>query len=177
MTGADKHDLRESQRRIETLIGALEADPDGEEAAAARELVSLILDLHSEGLVAIVAVLGSSRESETLLARVVDDERARALLLLHGLHPDSIETRVRRSVDRLRAQLGVEGIRVEVDSVEDGEARVRIDCHNGSIAGPQRWLLPVDIEQAIIEAAPEIETVRIEGLDAPGIAVAAQAAE
>lgn len=166
MAHAATQDWRDSRRRVETLIGALEADSDREEAAAARELVGLILDLHGDGLAAMMAVIGTASERDALFAQLVEDEHARGLLLLHGLHPDSVETRVRQAVDRLRAPLGVDGIRVEVQSVIGGEARVRITCRDDATGGPRRWLLPVEIEQAIVAAAPEIERVKYEGLDA-----------
>ena len=49
--------------------------------------VSLVLDLHGIGLARLLAVIARSDEGETLVARLIDDDHIRAMLLLHGLHP------------------------------------------------------------------------------------------
>ncbi len=162
---AENRDPRDAQRRIEALISAIEAAGDHPAAASARELMTLLLDLHGDGLTAIMSILASSTGGEAIIARLDGDEQARALLLLHGLHPDDAETRVRRAIDRLRPHLGVDGIRVEVEEVAGGTARLRINDGKGAIGGARRMMLPVEIEQVVLDAAPEIERVVIRELD------------
>jgi hypothetical protein len=103
-----------------------------------------------------------------LLARLAEDEQVRAILLLHGLHPEDLETRVRRAVERLRPHLGVHGLRLDVVEITKGTARLKV--HPGNGATPKAsllWTLPSEIEDAIVEAAPDIDKVIIDGLEAP----------
>ena len=60
------------------MASMAQADPAA--AAPARELVSLILDLHGIGLARLLAVIARSDEGATLLARLIEDEQVRAML-------------------------------------------------------------------------------------------------
>jgi hypothetical protein len=81
-------------------------------------------------------------------------------------------------VDRLRPHLGVHGLRLEVVQIEKGIARLRVHQSGGiAVKASLLWTLPSEIEDAVIEAAPDIENVVIEGLDAPGTVAIAGAAE
>jgi hypothetical protein len=102
----------------------------------------------------------------------------RAMLLLHGLHPDDFETRVRQAVDRLRPHLGVYGLRLDV--VEIARSTVRLRVHGSgaaTIKAPLVWTLPGEIEDAVVEAAPDVDRILIDGLDLQEAAAAARAAE
>ena len=63
-------------------------------AAAAEELVGLLVGLYGDGLGRIVAVLGEQGEAgEAMLAKLADDPLVESLLLLHGLHPLDVDAR------------------------------------------------------------------------------------
>jgi hypothetical protein len=99
-------------------------------------------------------------------------------LLLHGLHPDDLETRVRRAVDRLRPHLGVHGLRLDVVEIASGTVRLRVHGRSAAmIKAPLLWMLPGEIEDAVVEAAPDIEKILIDGLDLEEAAAAVRAAE
>lgn len=177
MVSEEGDDLNQALRRLQELILALDAYPDPAASAPARELVSLVLDLHGVGLASLMAIVARAEGGDAILARLVEDERARAMLLLHGLHPDDMETRIRRAVERLRPHLGVHGLRLEVAEIAKGTVRLRIHGSDApGLSAPLLWSLPREIEAAIVEAAPEVEGVLIEG---PGFdrAAPSQAAE
>jgi Fe-S cluster biogenesis protein NfuA len=177
MVSEEGDDLNQALRRLEELIGALDAYPDPAASAPARELVSLVLDLHGIGLASLLAIVTKAGGGDAVLARFVADEKVRAMLLLHGLHPDDMETRVRRAVERQRPHLGVHGLRLEVAGISKGTVRLRIHGSDApGISAPLLWSLPSEIEAAIVEAAPDVERVVIEG---PGFdrAAPSQAAE
>jgi len=70
-----------------------------------------------------------------------------SMLLLYDLHPDDLETRVRRAADGLPGVLLI--------SVSDGVVRLRsTSAHTVREA----------VERALYEAAPEIVAVEIEGV-------------
>lgn len=161
----DDDDIDRSVRRLEELIGALDAHPDPAVVAPARELVALVLELHGIGLAKLMAIVASAPGSASILANLVDDEQVSAMLLLHGLHPEDIAHRVLKAVERLKPRLGVHGLRLEVVAVERGVVRLRLSAING--AAPMASLvmtLPEEIENAIMEAAPDVEDILIEGL-------------
>lgn len=152
------------QRRIGELVATLEALPDPDARACAKELVHGILALHATGLDRLLAILVDSGESgRTAIEVMACDESVRALLLLHGLHPHDLAARVRQALNKLHAQLGAQGIRIELLHASEPSVRVKL-------AG--RWqgktfsaaTLTHEIEQAIFEFAPDVAAVEIEGL-------------
>ena len=99
------------------------------------------------------------------MARLIDDEQIRAMLLLHGLHPEDMTTRVRRAVERLTPHLGVHGLRLDLVEIAGGQVRLRLsDSGAGTIQKQLLWALPREIEDAIVEAAPDVEIFRSTGL-------------
>ena len=83
--------------RVEALTGILERCPDPEARAASRELVGALLDLHGEGPGEILALTSGKAgdAGRAIASSFARDDLVANLLLLHGLHPDDLETRVR----------------------------------------------------------------------------------
>jgi hypothetical protein len=81
-------------------------------------------------------------------------------------------------VDRLQPHVGVHGLRLDVAAIAGGTVRLRVQgAGAAAISAPLLWSLPGDIENAVLDAAPDVEQVVIDGLDLPNGAVVAQAAE
>jgi hypothetical protein len=164
--------------RLEELIRALDAHTDPAAKETARELLTLVLDLHGMGLAKLMGIVATAEGGTAILARLVDDEQVRAMLLLHGLHPDDLETRVRRAVDRLRPHLGIHGLRLDVVEIASGTVRLRLHGSGAAtIKAPLLWTLPGEIEDAVVEAAPDVEKILIDGLVPQEAAAAVRAAE
>ncbi len=177
MARADVQDLDQALVRLEELIETLNANPDPAREMA-RELLSLVLDLHGIGLARLMAIVSNTEGGAAIMARLVENEQVRAMLLLHGLHPDGLETRVRRAVDRLRPHLGVHGLHLSVVEIARGTVRLRIGrSASGSIQPPVMLTLPAEIENAVAEAAPDAEAILIDGLEQLYAAPALKAAE
>jgi hypothetical protein len=178
MTAGNGEDPRQAVNRIEELIRALDTHPDPAARETARELLALVLDLHGIGLAKLMGIVAAAEGGTAILARMVADKQVRAMLLLHGLHPDDFETRVRQAVDRLRPHIGVHGLRLDV--VEIARRTVRLRVHGSgatTIKAPLLWTLPGEIEDAVVEAAPDVDRILIDGLDLQEAAAAARAAE
>jgi hypothetical protein len=140
----------ESLEKVERLIQQIDGAADPSIRAAARELVQTLMDFHGAGIERMIELIGASGESgASTVGSIGRDDLAGALLLLYGLHPDDVETRVRRAVNKLR--------NVELESVIDGVVRVRIGGNGG--AHVDRGA----IEAAIYSLAPEVNAVVIEG--------------
>ena len=78
-----------------------------------------------------------------------------SMLLLHGLHPDDIETRVRRGIEKVRPYLQSHGGDVELASVRDGIVRLVLRGSCGSCPSSSLTLKSA-VEDALFEAAPDI---------------------
>ncbi len=144
---------RELIAGVERLLDELESLADAEARDVALETVQAVLSLYGAGLERIVDEVGTARA--TALAT---DELVEHLLLLHGLHPVSVEERVRSALDGVRPYLGSHGGDVELLGVSDGVARVRM---RGSCEGcpASAMTLKLAIEDAVLKGAPDVERV------------------
>ncbi|MGI9088376.1 MAG: NifU family protein [Chthoniobacterales bacterium] len=159
---------RPSQDRltqIEKLIEALEEVPDANARQQARELVQALLELHGTGLNRTLEMIyESGSEGQTLIDSLGADPVVSNLLLLHGLHPVDLETRVRRALEEVKPRLGAHGGNVELLGVTpDGVVRLRLE---GNCEGcpSSRLTLKFSIEEAIYAAAPESTALELDGL-------------
>jgi Fe-S cluster biogenesis protein NfuA/nitrite reductase/ring-hydroxylating ferredoxin subunit len=143
--------------RVEGLLEELESLPDPAARELALETVQALLELYGAGLQRITEHLG-----EPEATALTSDELVEHLLLLHGLHPVSVEERVRKALDGVRPYLGSHGGDVELAEVSDGVAVVRM---RGSCEGcpASAMTLKLAIEDAVLKAVPDVE--RVEALE------------
>jgi len=161
----DDQELRERVGRIETLLEEIESFEDSEARAKTAEMVQILLELYGEGLGRIVESVGRLG-SEDLKDELLGDELITHLLLLHGLHPVDVETRVLGALDEVRPYLESHGGNVQFLGIGEGMARVRLE---GSCDGcpSSTMTLKLAIEEAVQRAAPELEGVEAEGVAEP----------
>ncbi len=132
-------------QRLEGLLAQVEAGSDVRAAAAARDVVSLLLQLHRGGLQKLLAVDGVPE-------RCARDPLLNSLLLLHDLHPTPLLDRARAAV---RGKAGVGAVSVD----EFGVVTVVVDNVVGAVAGA---VVKV-VEDALVEAVPDAAAVRFVG--------------
>lgn len=158
MSGADDRDL---VARVEGKLTELDALADSGAREKATEVVAALLDLYGEGLARVVEQL-AERDDGSLAEALAADELVSHLLLVHGLHPVPVADRVRSALDEVRPYLESHGGDVELLSVADGVARLRLE---GSCSGcpSSTMTLKLAIENAIAKSAPDIEAVEAEG--------------
>jgi Fe-S cluster biogenesis protein NfuA len=153
--------------RIEEILGLLRSG-DAVAAAAAEELVGLLVGLYGDGLGHIVATLRDAGPAGAgLLAAIAEDPLVESLLLLHDLHPLDVDTRIQRALDRVRPYLGSHAGGVEYLGVTaDGVARLRLEgsCHG---CPSSTVTVRLAIEDAVKDAAPEVGEVAVEGMTDP----------
>lgn len=140
-------DIEDRLRRAEASL-----DPAGREVA--RELVGALLEYHRAGIERLLALMAGSGGAELLDRSLESDDLVRSMLLLHDLHPWPLEVRVARAVDRLRTELDGSGrARIEVVLVSPARIAIRVasDAH-----------LEARVEQAVRDAAPEVEAIEVE---------------
>lgn len=150
--------------QIERLLDEAERFDD-EGHSLATEVVQALLQLYGEGLSRIVTVIDECGAAE-VRDRLTADELVSHLMLLHDLHPVSVETRIVQALDEVRPYLRSHGGNVELLSVEGSVARLRLE---GSCSGcpSSAVTLRLAVEEAVYKAAPEIERIEAEGVVEP----------
>lgn len=167
MDRGDEQDFWRRIQQIEGLVQALEAAADPHIRASARELVQTVMDLHGAGLDRMLEIVAQAGEpGRALMEGFAGDELVGSLLLLYGLHPVDLQTRVTQALDRVRPTLGAHGGSVELLGVEDGVVRLRL---GGSCQGcaSSAATLKLTIEEAIYQAAPDLTALEVEGVVEP----------
>jgi Fe-S cluster biogenesis protein NfuA/nitrite reductase/ring-hydroxylating ferredoxin subunit len=161
----DEGQLQEHIGRIETLLEEIESFEDPAARARTAEMVQILLELYGEGLGRIVESVGRLG-GQDLKDEILGDELITHLLILHGLHPVDVETRVIGALDEVRPYLESHGGNVQFLGIGDGVARVRLE---GSCDGcpSSTMTLKLAIEEAVQKAAPELEGVEAEGVAEP----------
>ena len=139
-------EVRKQVAHVESLLEAIEDDERATEAVAA------VVELYGEALARVVAG-----------ADPVEDELVSHLLLLHGLHPVDLESRVQGALEEVKPYLHSHGGDVELVGIEEGTARLRLagTC-NGCPSSTTTMRLA--IEEAVMRAAPELEAIDAEGV-------------
>ena len=131
----DDQGLQERVARMETLLEEIEALKDPNARSKAAEVVQVLLELYGEGLARMMDMIAEGEEREKTFDAFAGDELVSHLLLLHGLHPLDVETRVVRALEEVRPYLQSHGGNVELLGVEGGVARLRMQ---GAAAGVLR---------------------------------------
>jgi len=159
----DDQGLQERVARMEALLGEIETLPDQNARSRAAEVVGVLLDLYGEGLARMMEVVAEGEERERIFDAFSKDELLSHLLLLHGLHPLDLKTRVVMALEEVRPYLKSHGGNVELLGVEEGVARLRMQ---GSCSGcPSSTVtLRLAIEEAIQKTAPDLERIVAEGV-------------
>jgi Fe-S cluster biogenesis protein NfuA len=159
--------VQEVGTRVEELLAALQTTAGGKAAAAADELVGLLVGLYGDGLTRIMTLLSAEGDAGLAIAtRLAEDPLVESLLLLHGLHPLDVDARIQRALDEVRPYLGSHAGGVEYIGVVDGVAKLRLE---GSCNGCPSSTVTVQlaIQGAVEAAAPEVTQVLVEGMTEP----------
>ena len=135
-------------RRIETLIAGMEAIPDVAIRTDFRQLVEAVLELHGSGLRRMIEIVQASGEQGRLaVSHLAAEPLVSSLLILHGIHPDNVETRARKAVARLRG--------AELTGVEEDIVHVRLAAGESADAAFELLRDAVlDVSDIVIEEAP-----------------------
>jgi Fe-S cluster biogenesis protein NfuA/nitrite reductase/ring-hydroxylating ferredoxin subunit len=162
----DDQELRERVGRVEKLLEEIESLKDPNARSKAAEVVGVLLELYGEGLARMMGAVAQGEESERIFEAFAGDELVSHLLLLHGLHPVDVETRIVRALEEVRPYLQSHGGNVELLGVEGGVARLRMQ---GSCNGcpSSAVTLKLAIEEAVQKAAPDLEGIEAEGVEEP----------
>jgi Fe-S cluster biogenesis protein NfuA len=144
---------------VRALLGALNEQLDQLEAmpGPVSELgltvVAGVAEIYGQALIRTLELADPAA-----VERMLDDELIAHLLALHGIHPESVEKRLTRVIDELRAAVSDQGGTVELDRLDETVAVVRV-------ALGARASRSADVEhtvrRAVMTAVPELANVTI----------------
>jgi len=159
--------FQDQVRQAGKLIAQFDQFPDGPQKNACKELVQLLLDVHGAALErAMEIVFESGEAASAILEKFAKDSSVGSLLVLYSLHPDDLETRVRKAMEQVRPRLRKLACTAELGLINEAGAQVQVtkpDHLCGSSAKEVRAI----IEDGIYEFAPDVPTIQILGLDEP----------
>jgi Fe-S cluster biogenesis protein NfuA len=150
--------------RVQELLGSLDEIADPVAQARVQELVGTVLELYGAGLERILGILQDAGDPALPIRdALLDDGIVASLLLIHGLYPIPLEERVMQALDSMRPFLASHGGNVELVSVEEGVARLRLE---GSCNGCPSSAATLEhaLKEAIEEAAPDLLGLEVEGV-------------
>lgn len=142
-------------RRVQDALDRLAGRGDEASVAAAEDLVRELMAFYGEGLARIVTGLQHHGGlPEALLA----DEVVAGLLVLHELHPEGVQQRIRRAL------AGLPGQQAELIGYapSDGSVRIRAAASGGGCGCGGDDALREAVEGALACHAPEVTEVRLE---------------
>jgi len=159
----DEKDFQKRVQKIGEFVQQIEAIADPATRAGAKELLQLLMDLHGAGLERMLEIVFQSGEAGSqIIDNLGRDPLVSSLLILYGIHPEELQTRVERKLEQIRSKLHKMGAEVQLLSAEDGNVRVRIAV-DGHACGSTTRTVQTTVEDAIYEAAPDLKTLVIEG--------------
>jgi Fe-S cluster biogenesis protein NfuA len=145
--------------QIEQLLGDLEAaQPRG--FGKVEELMRLVTGLYAGGLERITAIAAAS---PAVIAEIVEDKLVAGLLLVHGLHPHDVRTRVEGALEQVRPFLAQHGGDVELLDIDLDAGAVLLRLLGSCDGCPSSAVtLQMSVEKAVLDAAPEIGIIDVE---------------
>jgi Fe-S cluster biogenesis protein NfuA len=153
--------LRAVGDKIEQMLDELQATADPRSYERAAELLRLVSELYGAGLARVLELV--TGRDPGLIDALVGDDLVASLLLVHGLHPATLDTRVEEALDRVRPLLASHGGDVELLGIEAEAGAVRLRLLGSCEGCPSSSItLQMAVERAITEAAPEIVHIEVD---------------
>ena len=148
-------------RRVEHLLEEI-SSRDEVAAELTEELLRELMALYGAGLARILDRLRGVDPGA--LEEMATDPLIGGLLVLHDLHPEDVAARVETALEGVRPYLASHGGGVQLLDVTGGVARLRLEgsCDG---CGSSQVTLQYAVEGAVLEAAPELERIEVEGMD------------
>jgi Fe-S cluster biogenesis protein NfuA len=161
----EDREVRQLVAQVDSLLKKVESLEDGDAKSIALETIQALFELYGEGLSRMIHQAVGSNAAE-LLDDFKQDELISHLLLMHELHPESIETRVQQALDEVRPYMESHGGNVELLGIKAGIAYLRLigSCHG--CAGSS-ITLKLAVERAVQKFAPDLLAIEADGAVEP----------
>jgi Fe-S cluster biogenesis protein NfuA len=164
----EPQNLRATGDRIEAALDELHSTADPRTINLAEELLRLVSELYGAGFARVIEL--AHDHAPGLITNLVDDELVSSLLLVQGLHPDSLDNRVEAALVSVRPFLAQHGGDVELLGLDDELGAVKLRLLGSCDGCPSSAsTLKGAVEVAIHEAAPEITRIVVEEPTPPAV--------
>lgn len=156
-------DFHQQGQRINELIQQVNSLPDPVARELLHECIRSLLGLHGDGLARVLQLVKNSGAAGVEVHEaLLRDKLVRGLLLIHGLHPVPLETRLREALGKVRPYMESHGGNVELIHLKDDVAKLRLQgtcksCPSSAIT------LELAVRHAIEEACPDLLGFEVEG--------------
>ncbi len=162
---ADDKDFRDRVQRIGGLVQEIEAIADPAVRATTKELVQSLMDLHGAALDRTMEIVAQAGDpGMELIDRLGRDPMVSSVLVLYGLHPEDLDSRVLKAIEKVKPQLRKQGAEVELLELHEGIVRLRVQTGEHT-CGSTAKTVRATLEGAIYDAAPDLNLLTLEGLD------------
>ena len=158
-------ELNREGKRIQELIARIAEVPDPSSRQMLEDFLESLLRFYGQGLARILELVEEAGpEGREVYRLMINDGAVRGLLLIHGLHPVPLEARLREALDKIRPYMESHGGNVELLSLEDDVARLRLQGHCKTCPS-SAVTMELAIRGAIEEACPDLMGFEVEGVE------------
>ncbi len=159
-------DPREMTARLQQLIDQIQSQPNPAARALLQELLESLLAFYGDGLSRVLGHIQASDGEGKILDKLLHDQTVSGLLLIHGLHPLPLETRLLGALETVRPYMQSHGGSIELLSLEGEVARVKLQgtcktCPSSTIT------LELAVRRAVEEACPDLLGFEVVADNAP----------
>ena len=159
---AARGDLMREGQRIQELVEKIGTLADPAARNMLQECLEAVLSFYGHGLAQILELVEKTG-SDKVRAALLDDPGICGLLLIHGLHPVPMEERLRAALDKVRPYMESHGGNVELVSLEDDYAKLRLEGHCKTCPS-STVTLELAVRAALEEACPDLAGFEVEGI-------------
>jgi len=158
---AQDTEFQQRIQRISVMVSELESTADPSSRKLAKDLIEALMALHSAGIERILEITSEVGQAGlAIIDKCGRDELVSSLLLLYGFHPDDMQTRVLRALEKSQVYLESHHARAELTSItENGTVTVRLEVKAGGCGSSA---VKSTLEGALQDAAPDAVSILVE---------------
>lgn len=145
-------DLAKEGRRIQELVEKIETLQDPAARIMLQDCLQSVLGFYGHGLARILEVVGKT-DGKKVYDALIHDPGISGLLLIHGLHPIPLETRLNDALEKVRPYMQSHGGNVELLNLKSDFAVLKLEGHC-KICPSSTVTLELAVRHAIEEACP-----------------------
>jgi Fe-S cluster biogenesis protein NfuA/nitrite reductase/ring-hydroxylating ferredoxin subunit len=160
-------DLTQEGHRIQELVEKIQTLNDPAAQAMLQDCLAAVLGFYGHGLSRILQVVdGVDGAGAPVREALVRDSGVAGLLLIHGLHPVSLEQRLLQALEKVRPYMQSHGGDVELLSLDQDFALLRLKGHCETCPS-STVTLELAVRHALEEACPDLAGFEVEGAVKP----------
>jgi Fe-S cluster biogenesis protein NfuA/nitrite reductase/ring-hydroxylating ferredoxin subunit len=157
-------------RRIQEIVAEIDEVQNPAAHALLQECMESTLAFYGEGLARMLEVVKRSGiGGQKAYDDLINDPVVRGLLLIHGLHPQDLVTRLHTALEKVRPYMQSHGGDVELLDLADDIARLRLrgSCQSCPSSAAT---LELAVRHALEEACPDLAGFEVDGATAARVA-------